>query len=275
VGATAVALAAALTVIPLVPQLPRDYLLNLGQDTSHFDGSSYVRLLRQLGPPGEVVETDYISSTALFTGHDTHGYAFTAALSSCDPRVIRAALTLDDAGFLLLGDVNKPGILDSPCLFSTASASTWAVLLLHTSQDNASVFELIGPGSGHPDLQDLTAAATKTSSASEAGRVWEWDWGTPRTVTQVSVGEAGRAGTTTAVTLQILQVDGAWHTVAASRAALGDGPNVAPYLLATLPAGTEATAVRVVIAGSGMSPAATVAAPAPADVEALGPGPGS
>ncbi len=251
VGATAAGLAAVLTVIPLVPQLPRDYLLGLGQDTSHFAGSSYVRLLHQLGPSSQVVETDYLSSTALYTGHDTHGFAFTATLASCDPSVVRSALALDDAGFLLLGDVNKPGVLDSPCLLSTASGSSWAVPLLHTSQDNASVFELIGPGTGHPDLQDLTTGATETTVAMGADRVWEWDWRTPRAVTQVSVAAAGRAGATTGVTVQILGADGTWQTVAASRTAVGDGPGATPYLLASLPATAEATAVRVVVAGSG------------------------
>ena len=85
---------------------------------------------------------------------------------------------MDNAGFLLLGDLNKPGVLDSPCLRAVAASSPWAVPLLHTNRDDASVFELIGPGTGHPDLQDLTAAATESNSVTPGGAiVWEWDWG--------------------------------------------------------------------------------------------------
>ena len=192
-----------------------------------------------------MVETDYVSSTALFTGHATHGFAFTETLSSCDPAVARGALALDNAGFLLLGDLNKPGVLDSPCLRSVAASSPWAVQLLHTNRDDASVFELIGPGTGHPDLQDLTAAATESNSVVPGGTiVWEWDWGQPHPLTQVSVGQAGRPGATTAVTVQIREAGGGWHTIATAPSAVGDGPGSVPYLLATLPADRGVGATR-------------------------------
>ena len=124
--------AAAVTVVPLALQLPRDYLVNLGQNTSHFAGSPYARILTQLGRPTDVVETDYLSSTALFTGHDTRETAFTDTVSSCNTAVIRSALALDHAGYLLLGNVNKPDVLDRPCLLQVASSSPSAVPLLHT-----------------------------------------------------------------------------------------------------------------------------------------------
>ena len=89
-GVGAAVIAVLVTVAPLTAQLPRDYLVSLGQDTSHLGGSPYVNLLAQLGQPADVVETDYVSSTALFTGHATHGFAFTETLSSCDPAVARA-----------------------------------------------------------------------------------------------------------------------------------------------------------------------------------------
>ncbi len=274
-GAVAALIAAVVTVAPLTVQLPRDYLVSLGQDTSHFGGSPYVQLLAQLGQPGDVVETDYVSSTALFTGHATHGFAFTETLNSCDPAVVRGALALDDAGFLLLGDLNKPGVLDSPCLRSVASSSPWAVRLLQTNRDNASVFELIGPGTGHPDLQDLTASATQSNSVTAGGTtVWEWDWGFPRPLTQVSVGQAGRPGADRVVALQIREGGGGWHTIATASSAVGDGPGSVPYLLATLPAATTASALRLLVTPS--APPTTGSAPPtmppPVDVHALGPG---
>ncbi len=273
VGVVAAALAAAaVTIVPLTVQLPRDYLMNLGQDTSQFAGSPYVELLTHLGQPTEVVETDYGSSTALFTGHQTRGLElFTQTISRCTTAVIRSGLALDDAGYLLLGDVNKPGVLDSPCLLRAASSSPWAVPLLHTGWDNASVFELIGPGTGHPDLQNLTASAIRTMAVAGSSVIWEWDWLTPRTVSQVSVGEAGAAGRTSAVVLQIPQADGAWRTVAAARSAVGDGPAASPYLLATLPAGTVATAFRVVISSGASPPPGATTTTAPVDAAAIGP----
>jgi hypothetical protein len=246
--------------------------VNLGQNTSHFAGSPYARMLTQLGAPSDVVETDYDSSTALFTGHETRGLElFTETLSTCNAGVVRSGLALDEAGFLLLGDVNKPGVLDSPCLMQAASSSPWAVPLLHTSRDNASVFELIGPGTGHPDLQDLTAAATRTRVVAGPSVTWEWDWSSSRPVSQVSVGQAGAVGSTSAVALQVRELGGDWLTLAGARSAIGDGARAAPYLLATLPAGTRATALRIVISTAGSQVPAAVATAAPVDVAALGP----
>ncbi len=259
---------------PLAAQLPRDYLVGAGQDTSHFGGSRYVQMLSQLGVPADVVETDYVSSTALFTGHQTRGFAFTETLGSCDLSGIRYALSLDDAGYLLLGDVNKPGVLDSPCLWNAATSSPWAVPLLHTARDNASVFELIGPGTAHPHLVDLTASTAETTS-SGPGRTTslEWDWGRPGQVSQVSVGDAGTPGSTASVTVQLRARDGKWHTVTGAQSAVGDGAG-APYLLASLPAGTVATALRVVIVGKGANGGAAASPAAAVDVQALGPGSG-
>jgi hypothetical protein len=274
IGVAAGALAVGLVVIgPLAVQLPRDYLVGYGQDTSHFEGSPYVQILTRLGQPADVVETDYLSSTALFTGHATAWTAFLDTVTGCDLRVIRQALASDRAAFLLLGAVNKPGVVDRPCLLAAASANPWAVRLLHTNRDNASVFELIGPGTGHPDLRDLTAGLSPTRQALGPGRTgWEWDWAQPRAVTQVSVGAAGRAGSTSSISLQVRGADGVWHTEAAAASSVGDGAPAAPYLLATLPPGSLVSAVRVVITATPVGPDA--AASVPLDVHALGPGAG-
>jgi hypothetical protein len=257
-------IAVVVVVGPLGVQLRRDYLLAAGQDTSHFAGSRYAEMLAHLGTPADVVETDYVSSTVLFTGHQSRDLAFINTLSSCDTGALQAALELDNASYLLLGDVNKPGLLDSGCLYQNATTSPWAVQLLRTDRDQASVFELIGPGTGHPDLRDLTRSAVASQHALTDGvTVLEWDWANPAPVTQVSVGEAGALGSTRSVVVQTRDGNGAWRTVAASASAVGDGRGAAPYLLADL-AGRQATDIRVVITGEGPATAE--------DVHALGPG---
>ncbi len=267
--ATAGALAVVAVVAPLAAQLPRDYLLDAGQSTSHFEGSRYAGILARLGSPTDVVETDYLYSTALFTGHLTTGAAFTATLFDCYVPGALAAIGTDNAGYLLVGDLNKPGYLDSPCLYGAATSSPWAVPLLHTSRDDATVFELIGPGTGHPDLRDVTGAASvveQTAPGPAPATIFTWRWPHLEPVSQVTVGAAGSSGTT-AVAVQLQAADGSWNTAARAASSVGDGRGAAPYLLATLPAGTEGRALRVVVDGS---TTATVA-----DVHALGPTAGS
>ena len=76
---------------------------------------------------------------------------------------MKNALLADDADFLMVGDVNFPGFMDSPCLLHLASSyaptakSIGAVRLLSTNHDQTSVFELVGPGSAQPGLEDWTA----------------------------------------------------------------------------------------------------------------------
>ena len=79
----------------------------------------------------------------------------------------------------------------------------------------------------------------------------EWNWDAVHTLTQVSVGEAAMvSGPTASMRLQIETPGGGWTTVSQSRAAVGDGKGDAPYLLASLPAGTAATAMRLIGTGT-------------------------
>jgi hypothetical protein len=213
------------------------------------------------------VETDYVSSTALFTGHATARSAFDATLTYCYYPGVAAALAQDRAGFLLLGDVNKPGVMDSPCLLAYASSSSSAVRLLHTTRDDASAFELIGPGTGHPGVEELTSGLAPQTSVAGSSATVEWDWGALRPVSQVSVGEAELVmGSTTSVRVDLREADGRWVTVASAGRPAGDGAGFAPYLLATLPTGTTAGALRVVATGTSRGAALSVD-----DVHALGP----
>ena len=83
---------------------------------------------------------------------------------------MKSALVADDADFLMVGDVNDPGALDSPCLLHMAS-DPWtaetigAVRLLSTTYDQTSIFELVGHGSARPGLADWTAGASPRPDA--------------------------------------------------------------------------------------------------------------
>jgi hypothetical protein len=241
-----------LAVMPWVRQFPRDYLFNLGQSSSQFGGSRYVELLSRLGTPADVVETDYLSSTALFTGHHTAWSAFEISLGAiCYGPGVTTALAGDHAAYLLDGDFNKPGVLDNACLPWLSAGTTQAVELLYTTRDHALVYELIGPGTGNPDLADVLSGVAPTVHDAGVTNTDEWDWGRPRQITQVSVGDAWFVNEPMkSVALQIEGPGGVWSTVASATAALGDGPGNAPFLLAKLPAGTEARAMRVVAVGT-------------------------
>jgi hypothetical protein len=267
---TAVTLAVLLVVAPLVAQAPRDYLYGWGQSSSQFGGSRYAAVLRQLGSPTDVVETDYRSSTALFTGHVTNWNAFIHALGGiCYEPGVLAEMESDHAAFLLLGDVNKPGVVDNACIQSQAMLATWAVQILHTDRDNASVYELIGPSTAHPDLVNVLSGATPAvygSSGAQTSVTWSLPGPTP--ISQLSVGQAAPdTGSATGVRLEVERLDHTWVAVAAARSAVGDGAGRAPYLLSRLGTTVPALAVRVVV--DGVAPGAGVTV---TDVAVLGPG---
>lgn len=255
----AVLTAVALLAVPLAWQAKRDYLFPGGQSSSSPLGSRYADLLARLGTPSQVVETDYVSTVALATGHRTHSTAFqdttdpfTGLEESCRPQVERSALVSDHAAFLLTGNLNKPYLLDSPCLFKLASAGPWAVELLHTARDHATVFELVGPGTPHPHLASLLPSAAYSRTAD----TFTWRWAAPVDLRQVSIGSAG-AGHTNRVTVEELRPGGGWSAMASVGGAVGPGSR-APFLLA---AGSgPATALRVTVVGQGKATTAQVTA---------------
>jgi hypothetical protein len=268
-GATLTAgfLASALVVIPLIAQMPRDYLFPWGQSSSKFEGSRYVALLRQLGSPQDVVETDYQSSVALFTGHATNWSAFTVTEGDiCYLPGAFKEMGVDHAGYLLIGDLNKPGVVDNGCLGAGAYSSDWAVRLLYTTRDNSSVFELIGPGTAHPDLTNLLETSRWSLTTNGSTSTAEWDFAAPSGVSQVSVGEAAASvAPTSSVQIDLRRPDGSWFQAAVASRALGDGQGSAPYLLRAFSQPLEATAMRVVVTGANSSGDAVMG-----DVAALG-----
>jgi hypothetical protein len=280
--------------VPTAAGFTRDYLYKVGQKSSEFAHSPAMALLKAIGPPSAVVETDYRGSVAYFSGHRTAWTAFTATTpygpfaaqnkGSCTVPNVKSALQADDADFLMVGDVNGPGLMDSPCLLQMAStASTGrtvgAVRLISTDHDQTSVFELVGPSSSQPGVTDWTAAVVPTTRAvsvvlqrngrgdaggtgytapaSEGIASFGWSWGAPVAVTQLSVGSVTSTSEVHAVDVSVESATGAWRNVLAAPGAVGDG-GAAPYLLAELPAGTEILAVDVSVRTSGTAEVAYV-----------------
>ncbi len=257
----------------LIPQLPRDYLFDLGQDSSSPAGSPYLQFLAAVGRPADVVETSYLWSTALFSGLPTADGAFQVP---CDQAAVTQALQRDGAGFVLSAALNRPRIADAYCLLPIVADLPGAVRLYRSPIGVASVFELLGAAPGHRGLRDLVAgtqptavgapvvevpeavqmtddpAGTSPATETVGGRaVMTWSWGGPAAVSQISLGGAGgKPATTTSVMIELLGPDGTWHPIAAAPGPVG-ATQATRYLVAHFPQPTVATAVRVVISAQG------------------------
>jgi len=235
-GAFAVTLVAVLAAgVPPASGFTKDYLYPVGVQSAEFARSPAMALLKEIGPPSAVVETDYRGAVAYFSGHRTAWTAFTETtpygpfaaqhVGNCTVANVKGALGADDAKFLIVGDFNIPGVVDSPCLLRVASAPSTAkaigsVRLLSSEHDDTSVFELLGPGSSQPGLSDLTAGtapsspavrvelapngqgdagATAYSAPATAGEArFVWTWARARPLSQVSIALAASAGSATA-----------------------------------------------------------------------------
>lgn len=264
-------IAASTALVAIVAQFPRDYLYSVGQDSSSPDGSAYLAFLRRAGAETDVVETGYLWTTALFSGHRTANAAY---LSPCQADAIDRAIRRDRAGYLLTAALNRPDQVDSPCVLGIAAARPGTVRLYRTGRDRASVFELVGPGTAHPDLRDLTPDAALTAGApvteldeapqtpgDPAGRYLSlpatggaatltWSWPRPARVAQVSLGAAAAAATTGSVTVGLRAADGSWHTAASAPGAVGE--HAATHFLIVAVADPEpVTALRITVAGAG------------------------
>jgi hypothetical protein len=294
--ATSVAVVVAVLAagVPTAAGFTRDYLYKFGQKSSEFAHSPAMALLKAIGPPSAVVETDYRGSVAYFSGHRTAWTAFTATTpygpsarqnkGSCTVPIVRSALHADEADFLMVGDVNIPGLMDSPCLLQMASTvstrqAVGAVRLISTDHDQTSVFELVGPSSSQPGVTDWTSAMSPTNSAtrvvlprngngdsggtgftavpSDGTASFDWAWATPVAVTQLSIGSVTSTSTVQAVNVSVESASGTWHSVLAAPGAVGDG-GAAPYLLAELPASTEVRGMDVSVRTSGTAEVAYV-----------------
>lgn len=235
-------------VLALAVQFPIDYRVRLGRGTSHPGGSPYMALLARLGQPHDVVATDFVWTTALYTGHPGATAAFKATYTHCSPSAALAGLRQDHAAFGLTAEFNAK-FVDDACLAKLASSQPWAVTLMRTPWDEATVFEVIGPGTGHPDLQKLAWSASRSATAASGVATMEWRLPAGSSVTQVSLdGARGAGGRTGGVTVR-LHTPGGWRSVAASPGAVGAGG--VPFLLAKVPQGVRADAVSVTVRGAG------------------------
>jgi hypothetical protein len=295
----AVVMAVLLAGVPTAAGFTRDYLWNVGQKSSEFALSPAMTLLKAIGPPSAVVETDYRGSVAFFSDHRTAWTAFTSSTisgpfapedgGSCTLPVVKAAILADDAQFLMVGDVNGPGVMDSPCLLhmasSAASAPTLgAVRLLSSDHDQTSVFELLGPGSSQPDVADWTDRAPNSratpsllppngqgddggvaySAPSGAGTAqFKWSWRKPVAISQLSVGLVTSTGPVLRTTVSVKSPTGAWQVVSIVSGPIGN-TGVIPYLLDVLAPGTDAVALKVSVRTVGTAAVAYVSAIGPA-----------
>ncbi|MBV9291937.1 MAG: hypothetical protein JO222_05755 [Frankiales bacterium] len=214
----------------LVDQMPRDYLLRLGQSTPHAEGSGYVAALRTLTPPAWSISTAYRWTFAGFTGRPaTNVVHFTLYCPPGQPMdipAVRRQLASLHVATVVDADVKWPGVMDNGCVLDALSASSWAVPV-YTGTDRATVFALTGPGTPRPDGSLATATGPLPSGAVVREVSAE--------VTQVPAAAVARA------VIEVRRSDGTWQTLPTARS------SVRPVLLdarAVVPA--DATAVRIV-----------------------------
>jgi hypothetical protein len=251
--------------VPIASQFGRDYLYADGQTSSRPQGSRYLALLSATPDRHTIIETDYLSTTALFSGHPTADGAFLANLFTCGTTdATTASLATDSAGYLLLGALNKPFLIDNYCLMTQATAASWAVPLLQTPEDLATVFELIGPGTAHPSLVNETAGIQPVQTPIDGGASLTWSWSQAHPITQVAASEIGATAGCTGVEVDLLTPSGTWQRVTTSNLGIGDGKTNKPYLLVTLPTAVTATALRITVHGQGQITSSDLSALGPA-----------
>jgi hypothetical protein len=267
-GATGTALAVVVVAAPLVIQAPRNYLYAWGASSSQFERARFDAILSRLGAPADVVETDYRSAVALFTGHATDWSAFIYNQgTTCDSGAVPFQLRADRADYLVVGDFNKPGVLDSPCLLSQATTNIWAVELLHTATDDATVFELVALPSGQPGLTNVLVGVQPSTSLAGSVSTIQWDLPKPTAVSQISLGQATAGSKTKRVSVDVEEPGGRWDVVEQAQSGVGDGAGNVPFLLDRYTGG-PIVSVRVVVTGTDPSVPDTIS-----DLAVIGPYP--
>lgn len=261
VVAVLAAVGALLVVLPLAWQFDRNYRLDPGQHTSRPLGSPYLGFVAAATAPGDVVETPYVFTTSLGTGRRTADDAFTG---SCDEDAIRQAAFDDGAGVVVDAAFNTPPPVQD-CQVPVLEQASWAVPLYRSALDDATVYQLLGPGTVRPHLSDaVTGDGASTPVA--GGTALSWSWSQPRQLDQLSVGRAiAGEGTVARVLLEWADAGGRWHPVASAAGPVGAG-EATPFLLWRPDRPVTATAVRVVVLGGSGAPPSEVQA---YDVHAL------
>ena len=237
-------LLAVLVVVPLSLQLHRYYLLDAGQETSQPLGSPYLRFVRAATDPGEVVETYYQWTTSLGTDRRTASQAFDVG---CTDAAIRGA-AYEDGARVLVNAAWKVAPPLTDCVTARLSAASWALPLYRTALDEATVYQLVGPGTRDPDARDAVQGVG-TESPAAGGTTSTWSWGGTRDLDQLSVGAAApRTGQASRVRLEWRDDGGRWHEASATDGAVGP-TRATPFLLWRPATPVLATGVRVVVLG--------------------------
>jgi len=221
-------------------QLPRDYLLQLGESTPAARGSGYVAALHELTPPNWSIAAGYrwtIADLTHRTASNVAHFSFPCPAYNVpgDPDALHTLLNREHVATVLDAAVKWPNHMDQWCMQVTLLAAPWAVPV-YNGTDQSTVFVLLGPDTPRAGL--TVAAAVSSPTTSTTG------WQHVARVREISV-EAARA--TAGTTLELRQPDGRWRSIPTT---VSSG---SPALLhAQLTQPVLATAVRVV--GTGAAP---------------------
>lgn len=281
------------TIVAVGPTLSGftdDYLFPRGVQSSSFAGAPAMLFLGSIGSPKDVVETSYRGSVAYFTGHRTAWSAFVATTpigpippsGRCTVPAVRTYFREDKAKYLLLGDLNRPDVIDSPCLLRLVTGlrsahRLGAVQLLATRVDDDAVYELLGPGTVQPDASDLTNLVRPTSEAPVAGArggayyaaprggrvIFDWDWQRVARVVQISIGQVSSRARITHVVVSTCASPGGpsdssgCRVLATTNGAVGDGRKP-DYILISLKRGVCARRLEVAVVTTGSAAIASV-----------------
>ena len=228
------AVPAAAVVAILAWQMPRDYLLQLGERTPAARGSGYVAALSEMTPPDWSIETGYRWTIADLTGRtatNTAHFTFNCPDPTApgDTEVLRQMLNSEHVATVLDAALKWPSTMDQACVFQTMSVAKWAIPV-YTGRDESTVFMLVGSGTPRADVD---VAANVLAPATDETRLAK-----PAAVQEISVELDGLSPD---AALELRGPRGQWRTVPTTITS-----GVTHLLHAQLAEPITATAVRVV-----------------------------
>ena len=199
----------AVTAVPAVAvisilawQMPRDYLLHLGERTPAARGSGYVAALREMTPPDWSIETGYrwtISDLTGRTATNVAHFTFTCPNPSepGDVEALHEMLVQEHVATVLDADLKWPNNMDQTCVLQTMLQAQWAVPV-YTGRDASTVFVLVGDGTPRANLTVARDVPLPTSTMTR--------FRTPTAVQEVS---AELSGPSDAV-IEVRDIHGRW-----------------------------------------------------------------
>jgi hypothetical protein len=230
------AFAPAVLAVPLlVWQLPRDYLLHLGESTPAARGSGYVAALQEMTPPGWSIAAGFQWTISDLTGrtadNTAHQTMTCAPGGSADVNQVASLFVRHHVATVLDAWVKWPDNIDNGCVLAAMQVAPWAVPVYHGT-DESTVFVLLGPQTPRAGLRvalDVASPGGSEAALAPGTQVRELSVVVPHS----AVG----------VLLQVRTPDGRWTDVHARLTPEARGPRL---LHARLAAPLTADAVRVV-----------------------------